>query len=122
MDTACPLKPLSFTSIELRLKRNLEDGDQQADQVITVASGLNEPNGVAFYEDALFVAEINRILRYDNTEADLQNVAAPVVINQEYPAESWHGWKYLRFGPDGSLLVSDDTGNAIYRISYQAPS
>lgn len=24
--------------------------------------------------------------------------------------------------PDGSLLVSDDTANAIYRISYQSPS
>jgi glucose/arabinose dehydrogenase len=82
-----------------------EDGDQQADQVITIASGLNEPNGVAFYEDALYVAEINRILRYDNIEGDLQNVAAPVVINQEYPVESWHGWKYLRFGPDGYLYV-----------------
>jgi glucose/arabinose dehydrogenase len=23
--------------------------------------------------------------------------------------------------PDGALLVSDDTGNAIYRISYQKP-
>ena len=24
--------------------------------------------------------------------------------------------------PDGALLISDDTANAIYRISYQAPS
>src|SRR4051812_38749375 len=35
----------------------------KADKVITMAQGLNAPNGVAFREGALYVAEINRILR-----------------------------------------------------------
>jgi glucose/arabinose dehydrogenase len=98
-----------------------ENGDQQADQSYTIASGLNSPNGVVFTNNALYVAEINRIIRFDNIEANLANPPAPVVTDQ-YPADALHGWKYMRLGPDGSLLVSGDTANAIYRISYHAPT
>src|SRR5581483_4127015 len=38
------------------------DHDNKADTVLTVARGLNSPNGVAFRDSALYVAEINRIL------------------------------------------------------------
>src|ERR1700674_1499434 len=38
--------------------------DGKADQVVTIAAGLNAPNGVAFRDGALYVAEINRILRF----------------------------------------------------------
>ncbi len=82
-----------------------QDGDQQADRVITIASGLNSPNGVAFGNGALYVAEIQRILRFDDIEARLDNPPVPVIINQDYPTDTWHGWKYLRFGPDGYLYV-----------------
>jgi glucose/arabinose dehydrogenase len=81
------------------------NGDQQADQVITIARGLNSPNGVAFQGNALYVAEIQRIIRFDNIETSLENPPAPVVVNQDYPSDTWHGWKYLRFGPDGYLYV-----------------
>ena len=37
-----------------------------ADEVITLAHGLQMPNGVAFHDGALYVAEVSRILRYDN--------------------------------------------------------
>ncbi|SVE40146.1 uncharacterized protein METZ01_LOCUS493000, partial [marine metagenome] len=47
------------------------DGDQRADEVITLTHGLNAPNGVAFRDDALYVAEISRILRYDDIETRL---------------------------------------------------
>jgi glucose/arabinose dehydrogenase len=79
--------------------------DRQADQVITIARGLNSPNGVAFRDNALYVAEIHRIIRFDNIEASLDNPPTPVVVNQEYPSDTWHGWKYLRFGPDGYLYA-----------------
>ena len=81
------------------------NGDQQADAVYTIASGLNSPNGVAFYDNALYVAEIHRIIRFDNIEANLQSPPAPVVVTQEYPSDTWHGWKYLRLGPDGYLYA-----------------
>jgi glucose/arabinose dehydrogenase len=98
------------------------DADYVADAVITLASGLNMPNGVAYRDGSLYVAEVNRVLRFDNIEADLSNPPAPVVVNDSFPSDRHHGWKFIRFGPDGRLYVpvgapcnvcdTDDTGYA----------
>ena len=53
------------------------DGDQRADRTYTVATGLDSPNGVALREGALYVAEISRILRYDDIESRLDAPPAP---------------------------------------------
>lgn len=81
------------------------DHDHTADEVITLARGLNMPNGVAFRDGALYVAEVNRILRYDNIEAHLKDPPKPVVLNESFPRDRHHGWKVIRFGPDGLLYV-----------------
>jgi glucose/arabinose dehydrogenase len=81
------------------------DKDYKADEVITIASGLNMPNGVAFHNGSLYVAEISRVLRYDNIEANLYNPPKPVVVKDDFPSETHHGWKFIRFGPDGKLYV-----------------
>jgi glucose/arabinose dehydrogenase len=81
------------------------DGDQRIDQVYTIAKGLNSPNGVAFRDGSLYVAEINRILRFDRIEERLANPPKPVVVNDSFPTKSHHGWKFIRFGPDGKLYV-----------------
>jgi glucose/arabinose dehydrogenase len=47
--------------------------DNIADKVITIAKGLNMPNGVAFRNGSLYVSEVDRILRYDNIENHLEN-------------------------------------------------
>ena len=79
--------------------------DHVADEVLTLAQGLNMPNGVAFRDGALYVAEVNRSLPYDNIEAHLQAPPRPVIVNQSYPTDTHHGWKFIRFGPDGLLYV-----------------
>ncbi len=81
------------------------DNDQQADEVIRIDAGLNVPNGVAFRDGALYVAEINRILRYDGIESRLDNPPEPVVLTDRYPTDWLHGWKFIAFGPDGKLYV-----------------
>jgi glucose/arabinose dehydrogenase len=81
------------------------NNDGKADEVITIASGLDEPNGVAFRGGSLYVAEISRVLRYDNIEDHLNNPLKPVVTYDKYPAKEHHGWKFIRFGPDGMLYV-----------------
>ena len=63
------------------------------------------PNGVAFRDGALYVAEVNRVLRYDGIESRLDDPPEPVVLNDQLPTERAHGWKYLGFGPDGKLYV-----------------
>ena len=81
------------------------DNDQKADKRFVLATGMNTPNGVAFKDGDLYVAEINRILRYPNIEADLANPPKPEVVYDQYPTKKHHGWKYIAFGPDGKLYV-----------------
>jgi len=81
----------------------------RATEVITLASGLDMPNGVALKGGALYVAEVNRILRFDDVEARLgafaDGTSYPVVVTDRFPRETHHGWKFIRFGPDGLLYV-----------------
>lgn len=79
--------------------------DGKADEVMTIARELNMPNGVAFRDGALYVAEVNRILRYDDIEARLKDPPAPVVVYGGFPRDRHHGWKFIAFGPDGWLYV-----------------
>ncbi len=77
----------------------------RATQAFTIASGLNMPNGVALRDGALFVAEVNRILRFDNIEAQIEHPPRPAVVTERFPRDTHHGWKFIRFGPDGWLYV-----------------
>ena len=81
------------------------DQDQRADAVHTLAEGLFMPSGVAFRDGALYVAEVNRILRFDAIESRLSNPPPPVVVNDTLPRDTWHGWKFIGFGPDDLLYV-----------------
>jgi glucose/arabinose dehydrogenase len=81
------------------------DGDNKADKRWVVATGLNMPNGVAFRDGTLYIAEVSRITKIDKIESKLDNPGKPVVVNNTYPTEGHHGWKYIAFGPDGKLYV-----------------
>lgn len=82
------------------------NSDGVADKHYVIASHLNSPNGVAYKNDALYVAEINRIIRFDHITEQLANPSAPVVIYDQLPSKEHHGWKYLRFGPDNKLYTA----------------
>lgn len=81
------------------------NGDGKADAVIVIASGLNSPNGVAYRDGSLYVAEIGRVIRFDDIVNRLNNPPKPIVVNDTFPKEGHHGWKFIRFGPDGKLYV-----------------
>ncbi len=83
-----------------------KDGDNRAEEVITIASGLNQPNGVAFRDGDLYVAEATRVLRYDDIEAHLNDPPEPAVVKDDLPGDRGHTWKFIRFGPDGMLYVA----------------
>jgi len=82
-----------------------KDKDNKADKVIELADDLFMPNGVAFRDGSLYVAEPNRLLRYDNIETSLNELPEPVVVNDTYPSEIHHGWKYIGFGPDDRIYL-----------------
>ncbi len=81
--------------------------DGKADEVIELVKKLNHPNGVAFKDGALYVAEVNRVLKYDNIISNLHNFkpAKPSVVNNSLPKDFWHGWKYIGFSPDNWLYI-----------------
>jgi glucose/arabinose dehydrogenase len=83
----------------------IRNDGRKASEVIRIASGLEMPNGVAVKDGALYVAEVGKIWRYDRIEASLPRPAKPALVYGKYPTERHHGWKFIRFGPDGWLYV-----------------
>ncbi|HEV8514262.1 MAG TPA: sorbosone dehydrogenase family protein [Cyclobacteriaceae bacterium] len=81
------------------------DGDGKADKKWTIAKGLNMPNGVAFKDGNLYVAEVSRIHKFAGIESKLDNPGTSQIIYDKYPTDAHHGWKYIAFGPDGKLYV-----------------
>jgi glucose/arabinose dehydrogenase len=81
------------------------DHDGAADQVFTIAKGLDMPNGVAVRQGALYVAEVSRVRRYDAIEDHLEAPPAPVTIIDGLPGEHHHGWRFIAFGPDDLLYL-----------------
>lgn len=81
------------------------DKDYRADHIKVLDSTLEVPNGIAFRNGALYVAEVGRLLRYDDIESKLDALPEPVVVYDDYPTEFHHGWKYIAFGPDDKLYV-----------------
>jgi glucose/arabinose dehydrogenase len=86
------------------------DGDGRFDPPRVLLDGLRMPNGIAFHEGALYVAENHRIVRYERIEQRLYQPSGdqppePRLLAR-LPTETHHGWRYLAFGPDGRLYVA----------------
>jgi glucose/arabinose dehydrogenase len=81
------------------------DKDGVAEKVVTVAEGLNKPNGVALLDGALYVGEISRIIKFDNIEKTYASKPAYKVVKDDLPSDTWHGEKYIKAGPDGKLYI-----------------
>ena len=75
-------------------------------EVKVIAKGLNLPNGVAFKDGTLYIAEISRITKMAGIEDKLDSPPAMEVVYDILPRDLPHGWKYLAFGPDGKLYFN----------------
>jgi glucose/arabinose dehydrogenase len=82
-----------------------KNGDHKLDAVKTVASGLDTPNGIAYRDGALYIAEVGRLLRIDGIDGKLDDPPKPKVVTDQFPKDGWHGWRYIKFGPDGWLYM-----------------
>lgn len=82
-----------------------KNGDQRADEVLTIARGLHMPVGVAYRKGSLYVSAVDRVLRFDNIDTQLKHVSPPTVVVDHFPKEISHGWKFIAFGPDEKLYV-----------------
>ncbi len=73
--------------------------------VRVVASGLEQPVGVAWRDGSLYVSAVSRVVRLDRIDSRLDDPPVPVVVSDRFPTETHHGWKFIAFGPDGKLYV-----------------
>src|SRR5262249_40977891 len=80
-------------------------GGHRADEVYVLASGLEMPSGVAYRDGDLYVAAVNRILKFPDVARDLRHPPKPTVVTDRYPTDGHHGWKFIAFGRDGHLYV-----------------
>jgi glucose/arabinose dehydrogenase len=73
--------------------------------VKVIASGLYRPNGVAFKNGTLYIAELSQVSKIDKVEDNLDSPPKPVVIYDKLPKDEAHGWKFIAIGPDNKLYV-----------------
>ena len=71
-----------------------------------IASGLDRPNGLAFHNGTLYIAEGTKISKLEKIEDNLDNPPKPVVIYSDFPNHQSHGWKFIGIGPDNKLYVN----------------
>ncbi len=81
------------------------DGAGKASSVETLLEGLTLPSGIALREhngrEDLYVGALNEIWVVENA---LESKTSRL-LTDKLPDKQHHGWKYLRFGPDGLLYV-----------------
>ena len=70
-------------------------------EVKTILKGLNMPTGLAFRDGALYVIAVDKLIRYDNAEANLDNLGQGKVVYDDMPSYAAHGWKYIAVDKDG---------------------
>jgi glucose/arabinose dehydrogenase len=75
----------------------------KAERTVNVLSGLNEPHGLAFYEGKLYVAEHDKVRRYDWDEANLR--ASNPKLLAKLPTGGGHSTRSLLFH-GGKMYVS----------------
>jgi glucose/arabinose dehydrogenase len=75
-------------------------------EVKVLVSGLYRPNGVAFKNGTLYIAELSQISKIDNVEDKLDSSPSPTVIYSDLPKDEAHGWKFLAIGPDNRLYFN----------------
>ena len=73
--------------------------------VKVIASGLYRPNGVAFHDGTLYIAELSKISKIDKIDDVIDNPPKPTVIYDNLPKDEAHGWKFIGIGPDNKLYI-----------------
>ena len=80
--------------------------DGKAESVQRLQNNLNVPNGIAWKNGYLYVAEQHRLIRFHVGDSFPNKWPYPEILYSNFPDKSWHGWRYAAFGPDGGLYVS----------------
>lgn len=77
------------------------DQDGHPETPMVLLSKLNMPSGIAVRDNTLYIAAVNQILALDLSKPS----SKPKVVYDDLPSDAHHGWKFIRFAPDGRLIV-----------------
>lgn len=68
--------------------------------------GLDMPVGVDYHDGDLYVSEIGQIRVYPNIRRQIKEGSARYrTITKSIPKKRWHGWKFIKVGPDNKLYI-----------------
>ena len=85
------------------------NSDGYAEKRILVAENLQNPTGVTFHNGDLYFAEIDTIWVIRDIDNWLSSNSSVLPRKSIYmnnlPSETWHGFKYIDFGPDGNMYI-----------------
>jgi len=73
-----------------------------------IASGLYRPNGVAFKNGTLYIAELSKISKIDKIEDNLDNPPKPTVINDNFQRTKRTAGSSLPSGRTTSFMLRSD--------------
>jgi len=83
-----------------------DNHDGVPDQTKTIISGLKKPHGLAFYQGKLYVAEENKVVRYNWDDKNLVASADKDLFTLPEQLVSRHFTRGLEFDQQGNLYVS----------------
>ena len=70
---------------------------------------MQNPTGVSVFNGDLYFAEIDTVWTVKDIDKWLsqnsQSMPAKTIYMNNLPSETWHGFKYIDFGPDGNLYI-----------------
>jgi glucose/arabinose dehydrogenase len=74
--------------------------------VVSREGRADRPNGLAYKDDTLYIAEVSQISKIEHVEDHLDDPAPPIVIYDDLPKDEANGWRFIGIGPDDRLYVT----------------
>ena len=84
-----------------------KDGEPKAEQVVGLGN-FNAPNGVAWQDGWLYVAEVHRVTRWRPTR-DALGPTNPELVFDRLNNSRHHGYRVIGIGPDAKLYLTIGT-------------
>jgi len=92
----------------------LTDSDKngEADYKRVIAKDLEYSTGISIFNGDLYFSEVSKIWKIKNIESwlndNISNLDLPkkVLVTDELPSDTWHGWKWLKHDEQGQLYFN----------------